>query len=863
MADSGNLHSIPLPALYRELGLEPGKEDMGLTKDQAKERLIEEGRNLIVPSTDENKLRKIFFNLMNYTTVFTFVFFLAVIIELLASGPFAILTTVGLLLYYILPQILSAINEVGMQDLFELNVVISVKVIRSGRQQQIKSDKVVRGDILILEPGMKVPADVRVIACYDIASDQSVFSGDPTEIKVDLDEVDEDIYKTKNVLLGGSIITNGGGKGVVIATGNNSILGKLAVLAEPSINPKVKKPSYVNVLSVVLLPYTILVISMRYLYGSSNFYILLLCGCIIITRTINNLKTGFSMIKYAKAIHFKRHKLLLTDVDSTEKLDAVDCLIVDPSGIFVSRDTSVVRSIWMGNSLIDAKHAKSHPLLQKVVHYSTLATKSVIEHNPLHKGEQRVIGPASEAPVIKFNEELISCVEVRDEVHMVEYFPHNQDRKITIAYVKEKDLKDEESMMIVFGPYDEVKNYSEFYLDENLTAKNLSNTENLLDKFHGQTQAIAFKIVKNRTWDVTTKMMEEDLALSNLCLLGVYCIDSKPLVDYDTFESILRETKIKLVIASHENRSKIENLCESINIKLQKDRYSGEDYSMISGEELNGYTEKELEKLVSHPKLIFYDLTPSQKFLVLRANQTLGFKVAYLGDDLSDSNPIKSSNLGVTSREAHHLCINSADAILIENDFETFLYNLRRAKLMYGIEEELEQNLLGVFYPYLILGYLVYHFNVTPHPILLLLLDIGNTSAGVFGFLLPSPRPTPAAMSWILSSLSACFSFYYCASSYGYTEDGFIIGSGNFILTLAATQLIYYTVLVSRGPEKNYHRITVLIGLSLRLGLMIVLLVVSYAIRKFKMMPGGMFDFLKSGVVMYAVVMGLLLTIRK
>jgi hypothetical protein len=44
---------------------------------------------------------------------------------------------------------------------------------------------------------------------------------------------------------------------------------------------------------------------------------------------------------------------------------------------------------------------------------------------------------------------------------------------------------------------------------------------------------------------------------------------------------------------------------------------------------------------------------------------------------------------------------------------------------------------------------------------------------------------------------------------------------------------------------------------------MIVLLVVSYAIRKFKMMPGGMFDFLKSGVVMYAVVMGLLLTIRK
>lgn len=863
MADPVNLHSIPLPQLYRYFGLEPGKEDMGLSKQAAKERLKEEGRNIIVPSTDENKIKKIFLSLMDYTTVFTFIFFMGMIFELRSSGPFALLTTVGLMFYYILPQILSAINESGMQDLFELNDVITVKVVRSGRQQEIQSDKVVRGDILVLEPGMKVPADVRVLSSYDLGSDQSIFTGDPTEIKVDIDVVNEDIYQTMNVLLGGSIIANGSGKGIVIATGNESVLGKLAILAEPTYEPKIKKSSYVNKLSVLLPPYTALTLSIRIMYGYTHFYAVLLCGCIILTRTISNLTSGYSMVKYAKAIHFKKHKLLLTDADATEKLDPIDCLIVDPTGIFISRDISIVRYIWMGNELIEAKNAKSHPLLQKVIRYSTLATKSVIESNPLHRGEPRVIGPASEAPVIRFNEESISCAEARDDAHMIEYFPYNSDRKLTIAYVKEKELKDEESMMIVFGSYEEIKNYCEFYIDENMLVNPIQNTQNLLDKFQGQTQAVAFKIVKNRTWDVTTHMLETDLALNNLCLLGVYCIHQKPLVDYNSFEIILRESKIKLVIASHESRNKIENLCETINIKLQKDRYSGEDYSLISGEELNTYSEKELEKLVSHPKLIFHDLTPSQKFLIVRANQTLGFKVAFLGDDISDANSIKTANLGVTSREANHLCINTANAIMIENDFEILLYNLRRAKLMHGIEAELEQHLLGVLYAYITLGVLIYNFDITPHPTLLLLLEIGNTQAGVFGFLLPTTRPTPAALSWILSSLCACFSFFYCASSYGYTEESYIIGSGNFILTLAATQLIYFGVLVSRGSEKNYHRVTVLIGLSLRLIGMLMLILVCYLIRKFKMMSGGMLDFMKSGVLMYGLVMVLLLIFRK
>jgi sodium/potassium-transporting ATPase subunit alpha len=107
-------------------------------------------------------------------------------------------------------------------------------VIRDGTEFKIPIEEVVVGDLVLLEYGHKVPADVRIIESHDLKFDKSMLTGESEAIEGTIECTDECYVESKNIAFMTTLITNGQGKGIVVATGDQTMMGKIAGLTSSS-----------------------------------------------------------------------------------------------------------------------------------------------------------------------------------------------------------------------------------------------------------------------------------------------------------------------------------------------------------------------------------------------------------------------------------------------------------------------------------------------------------------------------------------------------------------------------------------------------------------------------------------------------
>jgi sodium/potassium-transporting ATPase subunit alpha len=134
----------------------------------------------------------------------------------------------------------------AFQDWSSSKVMKSIKnlipskatVIRTGAELNISAEEVVIGDVVVLSYGNKVPADLRIIECHDLKFDRSLLTGESDAVDGSVECTDESLLESRNIAFMTSLVTNGCGRGVVIATGKNTMIGKIATLAHSTSQKK-------------------------------------------------------------------------------------------------------------------------------------------------------------------------------------------------------------------------------------------------------------------------------------------------------------------------------------------------------------------------------------------------------------------------------------------------------------------------------------------------------------------------------------------------------------------------------------------------------------------------------------------------
>lgn len=337
----------------------------GLTKDQASRRLAEQGRNELTPpkqmSLAERILRVLF------TDAFMLMLEGAAILGFIAysltpDDPSNLYMSGALLVIVALTSALTLFQEGQASDVmagFKNMLPAQAFAIRDGQQIRISAATLVTGDIVVIGTGDKIPADLRIISVNALRVDNSSLTGESLPIKCTVQPESDEFLEAHNLIFSGTLAVEGTGLGVVIRTGDRSMVGSIAALASETSQEKstleIEIIRFLQTIGTVAVIMAIILFGISLLrFGTSTKAIVQAFVTSFIVVILSNLPQGLpSAVAMSLTIAAKRlalNKVFVKSLNSVETLGSVSVIASDKTGT-LTQNCMTVTSIWMNKKV--------------------------------------------------------------------------------------------------------------------------------------------------------------------------------------------------------------------------------------------------------------------------------------------------------------------------------------------------------------------------------------------------------------------------------------------------------------------------------------------------------------------------------
>ena len=521
----------------------------------------------------------------------------------------------------------------------------TASVVRNKKEQTIRTENVVKGDIIHLNAGSIIPADVRIIENKDLFLNQSVFTGESTPIeKTSNFKETNEIFSLSNICLMGTSVISGNATAVVINTGFSTYLGSMG----KQIDNKKEITNFekgMNNITKLLIKYMIVVsIAVFIIYAFIRKDLLeaimfSLSVAVGITPTMLPMIVNVNLTKGTKTLAKK--KTLVKNIQSIQNLGAIDVLCTDKTGTLTEDKIVLQKYINVeGNedlSILEYAFLNSY--------YGTgmknLVDRAVIEYGIKHK----------------INEQVINYEKI-DEI------PFDYVRKKMSVVVKH----DNHYRIITKGALEEVlKSCKDVKINnehKTLTPKMIANINNNARDLASQgMQVIAIASKREHVED------EKDMTF-----IGFVAFLDPPKKGVKNTIKNLKKYGVTTKILTGDNQYSTENICKLVGIQ-NKQILLGEDVDKMSDEELS----KQVEDIN-----VFARMNPLQKERIIKILKKNGHVVGYMGDGVNDAPSLHNSDVGICVETATDIAKEASDIILLEKSLNVVFNGVLEGRKVYG-----------------------------------------------------------------------------------------------------------------------------------------------------------------------------------
>ena len=656
----------------------------GLTSQEAKKRLKIYGPNRLQATKKEN-----------WATILLRQFTDVLVIILLVAA--AISFTIGergdaytILAIVILNAILGFVQEYKAEKALEaLKKMLSpkCKVVRDGATIKIDSKNVVPGDIVVLDIGDRVPADMRIIEAINLKVDESPLTGESTPVHKSIEPVHQNasLADRKSMLWMGTTILNGYAKGVVVATGMQTEFGKIAKLTasvERKPTPLQRKLTVLGKkLGIISITISVLIAIIGYLLGKDLFE-MFMTGVSLAVAVVPEGLPAVVTITLALGIKAMiKQNALLRRLEAAENLGSANVICTDKTGT-LTKNEMTVRSVWLfGNELHltgvgydpaghfekDGKRYdyKQDKLLQKLLRAGLLCN-----HAQLTKKENRwqTSGDPTEAALIVA---AYKAHLTRDDEKIVSELSFNSERKRMSVIVQEKDRL----IAYIKGAPEVLINRAGFYEDyegvKPLSEKKRLEFEKAYVEYAKQglrTLAIGYKILK------PSSRLSPDEVESDIVLLGVVGIIDPPREEVPEAIATAKSAGIKVVMITGD--APLTALAVAKEIGLEASR-------AITSTQMSTMSDEQIKEIIKEGA-IFARVTPADKLKIVSLLQEEKLIVAMTGDGVNDAPALKKADIGIAmGQRGTDVAKGAADLILLDDNFATIVKAVKEGRRQY------------------------------------------------------------------------------------------------------------------------------------------------------------------------------------
>jgi len=571
---------------------------------------------------------------------------------------------------------------------------VSSRIRRNGKERVIPAKALVVGDIVILEGGDIVTADLRIINGSKLQADESVLTGESLPVVKSVESIDKEtlLAERQNMLFKGTALTRGSGEAVVVATGMGTELGKISSLVEKieeEDTPLEKRLNQLGNWLVWVCLFLAGLVAVTGILSGRDLFLMIETGIALAVASIPEGLPIVATIALARGVwRMARRSALIKELSAVETLGATSVICTDKTGTLTeNRLTAVEFVLDVGAVTIDEKAEPDHIF-------------TIGDDKPIFSHENKALLHALEVSVLCNNAELsepegdkkaksvgdpleVALLSMAAEAgfkrkELAEQFPE----QLEIAF--DSDIK----MMATFHQDDTdyrvtVKGAPESVMDACRTVIQGDDEAKLSEEkrkeWESQNEAMAGRGLRVLALAEKRAVSLDEEPFDSLCLIGLVGLMDPPREDVKEVLDQCRNAGIRVIMATGDQAVTAQAIGQAVGLVSEKESL------VIHGSDLKKFetlSVEEKEHLASAS--LFARVSPAQKLDLIALHRERGAIVAMTGDGVNDAPALKNADIGIAmGLRGTQVAREAADMILKDDAFSSIVHAVEQGRIIF------------------------------------------------------------------------------------------------------------------------------------------------------------------------------------
>ena len=551
----------------------------------------------------------------------------------------------------------------------------AAKVMRDGKLVVIPSKDLVPGDVVILETGDYIPADLRIVEAVNLKSQESAMTGEsvPVEKSADVISGEVELGDRKNMLFSSSLITYGRGKGIVVGTGMNTEVGKIAKMIDETDELQtplqIKLNNLGKTLGIVALVLCAIIFVVGTLYGKEPVHMFMTAVSLAVAAIPEGLAAVSTIVLAIGVQRMVKRNAIVKKLPAVETLGCASVICSDKTGT-LTQNKMTVKKIFVNSRTqsIDEIKDKSNEL-------DYLVKSGMLCNDTKIAEDGKLTGDPTETALVDMG------FTLGYEGYTIENYP----REFEIPFDSDRKLmttvhKTEDGQYIVYtkGGVDELLKCCNRYSENGEIKSDLEDYKSLILSTNKSMAEKALRVLAFGYKIINHSLTKDDMdhLESDLIFVGMCGMIDPPREEVKSAVQKCISAGIKTVMITGDHKITATAIAKELGIlKDESEAISGSDLEKMSDEEL-----KSKVRNIS----VYARVSPEHKVRIVKAWQANGEVVAMTGDGVNDAPALKNADIGCAMGiVGTDVAKEAADVILTDDNFSTIVAAVEEGRRIY------------------------------------------------------------------------------------------------------------------------------------------------------------------------------------
>ena len=657
----------------------------GLKQEEANERLNKYGLNEL-PKAKKDNIFKIFFSEFNDPIIWLLI--VSIIFSFIVGE---VVDACAIIFIILIDAIVGTIQEwkasksaEALQDLIK----VQVKVLRDGKEQLIESNQLVIGDIVLLESGNKISADLRVIESRNLTVDESILTGESINVlkNADIIEKNYSISDCKNMLFAGTSVITGRGVAIVCETAANTEIGKIADKVTKTDDTKspltIRMEKFSKQITVLIIIIAIIIAILLYNNGIELKDIFLSVIALSVSAMPEGLPLALTMALTIGSNRMAKKNVIVKKLNSVESLGSCTVIASDKTGTLTVNEQTAKKIVFPDGTIYDVEGTGYNdsgeivPLngesLENAIYISELgllnneAGLEKIDDKWSYYGDSidvAFLALAKKAKLDSNNKKILGKI------------PYESENKYSAVFYERED----KIHCTIKGSLEKVFEFCDYMI---VNGKRVKINKELITEQNEKLASDGFRVIALADGEVTNfenKEIYNEKDINKINFIGLVAFIDP--IRIETIDSIkdCKTAGIKVVMVTGDHPLTAFAIAKQLGI-------TNIITEVTNSEEVDKYLKKGQEafdKFVNN-KRVFTRVTPLQKLEIVESYKRQKEFVAVTGDGVNDAPAIKSANIGIAMGSGTDVAKETASMIIIDDNFLSIVDGIKEGRNAYN-----------------------------------------------------------------------------------------------------------------------------------------------------------------------------------